>query len=70
MGKSKAQEAKMKVTLIGTLAGPDGCARPGTVLDVPQAKAEELLKVRAARMFDKERDEKSPRGLVKARTAE
>lgn len=68
MGKSKAvvKEAPVKVTLVQTLAGPDGCAKPGTVLDVSQQKADELLKARAARMFDRQRDEKAPRGLTKA----
>jgi hypothetical protein len=55
----------MKVTLTGIWAGPEGVARPGTVLDLPQAKADELLKVRAARIFDKDRDAKALRGLTK-----
>jgi hypothetical protein len=58
-------EARMKVTLNGTWAGPDGTARAGTVLDLPQLRADELLKSHAARVFDKERDAKAPRGLVK-----
>jgi hypothetical protein len=48
------------------MAGPEGVAKAGTVLDVPQAKADELLKSRAARAFDKDRDAKAPRGISKA----
>lgn len=68
MAKSKfvVKEAPVKVTLVQTLAGPEGCAKPGTVLDVPQNKADELLKARAARPFDRDRDDKAPRGLTKA----
>ena len=68
MGKSKTfvKEAPVKVTLVQTLAGPEGSAKPGTVLDVSQQKADELLKARAARLFDRSRDEKAPRGLTKA----
>lgn len=61
----KSEAVRMKVTLNGIWAGPDGVARPGTVLDLPQQRADELLKARMARMFDRERDEKSPRGLTK-----
>lgn len=63
------KEADVKITLMTTMAGPDGIARAGTVLDVPQAKADELLKSRAARVYDKSRDERAPRGLVKAAEA-
>jgi hypothetical protein len=55
----------MKVTLMTQLAGPAGTAKPGTVLDMPTEQAEQLLKARAARMFDKLRDAKAPVGLVK-----
>jgi hypothetical protein len=48
------------------MAGPEGVAKAGTVLDVPQAKADELLHSRHARAFDKDRDAKAPRGLTKA----
>lgn len=57
----------MKVTLMTQLAGPHGTAKPGTVLDMPTEQAEQMLKVRAARVFDKERDGKAPVGLTKAK---
>lgn len=64
MGR-RPMEANMKVTLNTIFAGPDGTARPGTVLDVSQAVADELLKTRCARPFDRERDANAPRGLTK-----
>ncbi len=57
----------MKVTLVGTMAGPEGNARPGTVLDLPDQQAKEMLNQRAAREYDHTRDAKAPRGLTKAR---
>lgn len=56
----------MKITLTTTMAGPDGVARAGTVLDLPQAQADDLITRRSARAFDKERDERAPRGITKA----
>lgn len=62
----KQEAAKMKVTMLTCLAGPNGNARPGTVLDIPQPEAEEFIKERFARPYDAERDKKSPRGLFVA----
>lgn len=56
----------MKITLTTIYAGPDGTARPGTVLDLPQDRAEHLLKQRCARPFDKLRDKRAPQGIVAA----
>lgn len=55
----------VKVTMQTIMAGPDGVAKPGTVLDVPQQFGDQLLAGRYARPFDKDRDSKSPRGLAK-----
>lgn len=56
----------MKVTQTAVYAGPDGVARAGTVLDLPQPEADQRIKDRSARPFDKERDAKKPFGLQKA----
>jgi hypothetical protein len=50
------------------LAGPKGVARPGTVIDVPQAQAEELIAGRFARAFDKQLDSKAKVGLERPKT--
>jgi hypothetical protein len=56
----------VKITMLTCAAGPDGVARRGTVLDVPQQEAEEMIKGLYARNYDKERDAKAPVGRVKA----
>jgi hypothetical protein len=55
----------VKVTMQTIMAGPDGVAKPGTVLDVPQQFGDQLLAGHYARPFDKDRDSKAPRGLAK-----
>lgn len=59
------ESGTMKVTLTTLLAGPQGVAKVGTVLDLPSDQAEQMIKSRYARRFDKERDRKAPVGLVK-----
>lgn len=56
----------MKVTLTSIAAGPQGVARPGTVLDVPQEQAERMITERYARPYDKERDAKARYGFESA----
>lgn len=56
----------MKVTMTATMAGPSGVARPGTVLDVPEQRAKELVEGHFARPYDAERDRKAQTGLQKA----
>lgn len=55
----------MKVTMVSLAASPEGVARPGTVLDVPEQRAKELVERRHAVLFDKDRDAKKPQGWVK-----
>jgi hypothetical protein len=62
------KEAKMKVTMQTILAGPKGVARPGTVIDLPQAQAEELIAKRYARAYDKQLDAKAKLGLERPKT--
>lgn len=57
---------QMKVTMVACMAGPNGVAKPGTVLDVPADKAKELLDGRYAREYDAERDRKNQQGLQRA----
>ena len=63
----KRREAlRMKVTTTKLMAGPNGVARVGTVLDLPADQAESMLKSRIVRPFDKERDKKAKVGFTKA----
>lgn len=55
----------MKITMITCAAGPGGVARPGTVIDLPNNQAEQLVKERYARPFDRSVDAKAPHGLQK-----
>ena len=55
-------EETMKITLQTLAAGPQGVARPGTVLDLPQQQAEEMISQRSARPYDKDRDHKARHG--------
>lgn len=56
----------MKVTLTTLACGPQGVAKPGTVLDVPQEQAERMIADRMARPHDKDRDAKAPHGFAPA----
>ena len=56
----------MKVTMQKIAAGPQGVARRGTVLDVPEAEGKELIDRQIARAFDAKRDAKNVRGWTKA----
>ena len=57
----------MKITLQTISAGPMGVARAGTVLDVSPEQAEQLIKERCARPYDRERDEQAPHGYTQAK---
>jgi hypothetical protein len=52
----------MKVTMQTLASGPMGVARPGTVIDLPQAQAEAMIAGNYARPYDKERDRKAKVG--------
>lgn len=56
----------MKITLQTIAAGPQGIARPGTVLDLPTEQAEQLISDRQARPYDKDRDAKAKQGFEAA----
>jgi len=56
----------MKVTMQKIAAGPQGVARRGTVLDVPEKEGNELIEKQIARQFDAKRDAKATRGWTKA----
>ena len=53
----------MKVTMVACMAGPAGVARQGTVLELPEQQAKELIEGRYARQFDAKRDSKNQRGF-------
>lgn len=61
------KERTMKVTMVTCMAGPDGVARQGTVLDVPETTAKEWIDGRFAVAYDKELHKRNPHGLVKAK---
>ncbi len=48
----------MKITMLTTMCGPDGNADPGGVIEMPSAKAKELIDGKFAREYDRERDAK------------
>ena len=56
------EQQTVKITLQTLAAGPQGVARPGTVLDLPQQQAEEMISQRSARPYDKDRDHKAKHG--------
>ena len=58
----------MKVTMQTIMAGPQGVARPGMVVDFPQAVAEQLIRDRFARLYDKQLDAKAKVGLERPKT--
>ena len=47
---------KKRVTMVVSLCGPEGNARAGDVLTVPEVVAQEWIDGRFAREFDKDRD--------------
>lgn len=57
---------EMKVTMTKTAAGPQGVARPGTVLEVKEDEGKQLLTDTAARPYDPQRDAQAKRGWRKA----
>lgn len=55
----------MKVVMMAAMAGPQGTARRGKVLDLPNKQAEELVAGHFARPYDHEKDKKRDFGLDK-----
>jgi len=66
MNEPKRRARNVKITLTTCLAGPQGVGRPGTVLNLPEDQAKELIQQRSAREFDSLRDRKAHIGLVQA----
>ena len=63
---TEIEEAKdMKITMTATAAGPQGVARPNTVLDLPEAEAKQMVAQKWARPFDQSRDARAARGFQK-----
>jgi hypothetical protein len=63
VASTTTESEQVKITLSGVYAGPDGTAVAGTVLDLPEQKAREMLEAQAARPYDAKRDAKKPMGL-------
>lgn len=59
------EEESVKVTMTATMAGPQGVAKPGTVLDVNEQRAKELVDGHYARTYEEQRDARNPHGLQK-----
>ncbi len=59
----------MKVTMVSTMAGPQGVARRGRVLDIEEKDAKVLVDGGYARKYEHEKDRNSPVGFVKAEDA-
>jgi len=62
-------EKTMRVALTTIAAGPDGIARQGTLVDLPESVAKEWIDRRFARPYDKDRDKKSQVGFKSAAEA-
>lgn len=60
------EDDDMKVTMTKIAAGPQGVARPGTVLDVKEDLGKQLVNGAFAREYDAQRDAKANRGWTKA----
>lgn len=56
----------MKIVLTGTMCGPKGNGYRGTVLELPDEEAKQLIRDRSARPYDHAKDSRAPHGLVKA----
>jgi hypothetical protein len=56
----------MKVTMQKIAAGPQGVARRGTVLDVPEKEGQDLIDRQIARAYDSKRDVRAIKGWTKA----
>jgi len=60
-------EERMKVIMQTVMCGPKGNAFQGTLLDLPEKEAKELIDIKAARVYDPQRDTKIRQtGLVRA----
>ena len=55
----------MKVVLTGVAACPQGVAKPGTVMEMREEDAKDLIARHHAREYNAERDRKSPHGYAR-----
>lgn len=73
MNEPRERTMATSIVLMGTMAGPQGIARRGTVLNSPrhitEETAKQLLETKQARPFADE-DRKRPVGFVVAKTEE
>lgn len=69
-GSNKRKGLNMKVTMLTTMAGPQGVCRAGRVLDLPPAQAKELVDGRFARDYRPEEDARRPVGMQIAKDKE
>lgn len=65
------EEKPVKITMNNVMCGPKGNAFQGTVLDVPgdvsEESAKEMIRTKAARPYDAQKDRKARQhGLIKA----
>ena len=60
----------VKVTMQKLYAGPDGVARPGTVIDLPEPRAAEFKRDNAARDYNKDLDAEKPQGIQRYKADE
>ena len=56
-------EKSMRVALTTIAAGPEGVAKPGTIMDLPESVAKQWIDSRFARPLDRESDKKAPVGF-------
>lgn len=67
---NSTEDENVKVTMTTCAAGPQGIARPGTVLDLPDQRAKEMIDGHFARDYDAGKDAKNPRGFSKIKDDE
>jgi hypothetical protein len=56
--------------MLATMAGPQGVALRGRVVDLPDEQAKQVIATGSARPFNKEQDAKKPVGMTRAKDAE
>ena len=66
MHEAERTVANMKVTMTKIAAGPQGVARPGTVLELKDEEGREFISGMSARAYDPQRDAKAKRGWTKS----
>lgn len=60
----------MKITMLATMAGPQGVALRGRVVDLPDDQAKMIVGSGAARPFNKEQDSNKPVGMTRSKDSE